>query len=384
MFIRDVKFLMALILSLAVISIPVLGGDAYICYGVDVNQESLEKSFAIRFLKEIACIDLDVYNVSLHWETIPSFITDYLHPGHIQTCVEVYLTNNQSELKADIEFIDGEFYSYSLICIKNGELAIKGCNHTSIIQLARSTLEHYSLSFNATYCNQLADLLNKITRLDSKQEIETENAVLSFFPSEGGGATFRWCFKLNNVSTLKKSFAMEIDGLVLTWLIDTWRHYKIGNVEVNISKERAINIALGVVQTVPNKTSESEDATVKIIQKQINEEGAKIVSCKADLFFLESRDDCFTLDLVWFIEFNYDKICSYHMDGFAVYIGANDGQIYEVIPLGYYGSENKTETINPSLNLIVALILATPIVPIALILYRKYRHPRNIDGIKHP
>lgn len=145
---------------------------------------------------------------------------------------------------------------------------------TNPIELAKFVLEHYGLNFNVTYCSHFKTSLNKITQLNSKQEIESNNAALTFFPSEGEwDAWFLWRFKTNNVTAFKKSFYIGIKWGVLSALGDNWERYKIGNTKINVSEEDAVNIALNIIQNAPENLSKTE--AVKIIQKHFHEDGAK-------------------------------------------------------------------------------------------------------------
>lgn len=378
----NVRFLMHLLLLLTVMVIL----NAHTCYSLSGNQESLEKSTALHFMEEISCIDLGAYNITLSWRLDSSIITDYFYPGHVRTFVTAHLINSDSKLELEIEFIDGELHSYYLFSPEYGTPAKKEGTSTRLIELANFVLERYGVNFNATYCNQLKMLLSKITQLDSEQKIDENDLVLRFFPSEEG-ASFVWCFKANNIVASKRSFCMAIEeGGVLKSLTDDWRFLKIGSAKVSLSEEEAINIALSILQTVPEEIRESQKGTVEIIQRHFNEEGAEIVSHEATLRFDKRPDDCFTLDATWSIKFHYDRTYSYHMFGFEVCIWAENGQIYEVGSQGYFGPPDGAETPNQS-NLyiygLVALILATSIVPLALTLYKKYKHSRNADQTKH-
>lgn len=377
----SVRFLLCLFFLLTVMVSAVR-----ICYGSSDTQESLEKSMALLFLEEISCIDMSAYNMTLNWELEPSSITDYFYPGHMRTFVTACLQKGDSKLEVEIEFIDGKFHSYYLFSPEHGDPIKKARTPIHPIELARLILQRYSLNFDAAYCYQFEKLLNKITTPDLKQEIEEADLFLEFVPA-GESAFFVWRFKTNNGLVSKKSFSISIERGVLTALMDNWRFYKVGNVKVGVSEEEAINVALNILQTMPEGISEVQKEVVKTIQKQFKEEGAKIVDHEATLLFTERSGDCFTLDAAaWRITFTYDRTYSYHMTGFEVCIWADNGQIYDVGSQGYYESLDGAEAPNQShlyIYALIALILAASIAPVALTIYKKYKHSRSMNQTEH-
>lgn len=374
MFSRRVRWLIQLSILLA-ITVAFLDGTVYEGYGVEANQESLEKSLGLRFLEEVVCVDLTAYDVSVEWE--PMLAVGY--SGHEQTCVRIWLTSADGEFKFRIEFIDGRFYRYFLTD-KNGILVTKSPESTSLLESASSILERYSLSFNATYCNSLNELLGEITHVDSEQEIKTDDCVLTVIPpSSKGRANFGWTFQMNNIvcAPNHKGLGMGIypEGL-LSWFRDAWGHYEITSAEVNLSEEEAIDIALSIVQTTPDNLNKYIEANVELVQKHLKEDGARIARCEATLRFHNRRGDCFTLDAAWIVDFHYDKIYD-SCGGFMVYIWADNKQIFDVSPHLSYGYPDQTEASKIPLDWLTTLVLTAVIIPFALTLYRKYRRPRN-------
>jgi hypothetical protein len=375
MFSRGFRWLIQLSILL-VMTVVFLDKTVYEGYGVEANQESLEKSLALRFLEEVVCVDLTAYDVRVDWEPMPVV----MYAGHEQTCVRIWLTSADGEFRFRIEFIDGRFY-YCFLTDENGILVTKSRESISLLESASSILERYRLSFNATYCNSLNELLGEVTHVDSEQEIKTDDCVLTVMPpSNKVCANFRWTFQMNNIACADrhKGLAMGIysDGL-LSWLMDAWGHYEITSAEVNLSEEEAIDIALSIVQTTPDNLNEYIEANVELIQKHLTEEGARIARYEATLRFDNRRGDCFTLDAAWIVDFHYDKIYGSHYGGFMVYIWADNRQIFDVSLHGAYGYPDQTEASEIPLDWLTTLVLTAAMIPFALRLYRKYRHPRN-------
>lgn len=363
------------------LAIAILGVGLFVSCGLSADQEVLEKSSAVCFLEEVANINLSAYKMTLEWETTPSAITDYFYPGRVQTSVNAHLSNSNSEFDALIEFVEGKFYSYSLNCLKQGTLATKSQSPSDPVVLAKSSLVSYGLSFNATYCKQLARSLDMISEI-SEQQIQTDDAVLTVKISGKTSTSFAWRYRIGDLVSSDKQLVIAIDETrFLFWFRDSWGLYKTRNAGIKVSSEEAISTALSVLKADVDRLNASGKSTVEEIQKQINEEGAKIAGSKASLRFSKLPSDCFTINAAWFVEVSYDKAYSYHMTGFGVYLWADTGQIYKVIANGYYGGgdgQNGTsESPSPSIYWLVVAALPAVIIPTALMLQRKHKHLRS-------
>jgi len=383
------KFSIGLMFSLTLLlgGVLLLEPNVYTCCGTSANQESLEKDVALLFLGEVAQVDLNAYNISLKWSVIPSIITSYFYPGHTQTSVIVSLVslvNGTGSFEAKVDFLDGELLSCNIYGKSPGKLALKR-HFTNTVDLVKFILQQYSVNFNASYCNKLGILLNAIKQINSVQEIDANYAVLTVRPSVAGGVGFGWRFKMNNVLSVKKEFGMGIadqnDESYLDLFSDAWRHYSIGNSAVNVSREEAISTALTILDADADEMtfSDVKKETLKIIQKQISEEGAKIVNRDAILLFDNSRSgDCLTLDAAWKVTFYYDKAYSYGIDKIIVRVWTDTGQIFDLTTGGGYSGDSDipatVDSSSPPIYWLAAAALSLSIPTTALIIHKKNKH----------
>jgi hypothetical protein len=392
-----IELLIPLTLLLAGIPLTVPNGYGYTWYSAGVDQTSSEKAAALLFLGNVARIDIAAYNTSLTWQAIPPSMMPIEYPGHTETRVEVRLENDKGSFKAEIEFLDGEFLHYWLYHEDQGGTIVTKSHYASVVDLAKFALERYGADFDASHCRKLEVLLDETRPPNpkretsgpeiSQQEISADYAVLTFSSSSRAewGEGFRWRFAMNNVISPEKTVSMHIDyqngQSYLSAFGDNWRHYEIGSATVNVSREEATNTALSILNTDADKMSltDIQKETVKAIQKQVNEEGAK-TTCEANLLFGNSPSgDCLTLDAMWSVIVSYDKIYSpWETNGFEVDIWADTGRIFSVTPRGIMGDSDHTVTPNMPSPLVwfavAAVALSVPVT--ALTIHRKRRHHR--------
>jgi len=346
------KFLVLFVVS--VTAVFVLIGNVSFCQCVE--SENTMKKVALRFLEEVADIDLDAYNVKGYRSVTPDlYVQEMLHPGHVETWVDMNLSSRSGELAVELWFMDGKFYYFGLVegtPITNAERRI------GFLDCVRTFLERYRAQFNATYCAQLAPLLEQITSLDHEQTIETDEAVLKIYPVDKTVA-FVWSPKIDGIE-MEKGLSIRVDRNGFLRILGDWCSIlRVGSTEVNVSREEAIDTALNLAQ------------------KHVDEIGAKIGGYETALTLCGGRGDCFTLYPEWSVDIYYDKTygCYY---GYSVSIWADTGEVSYASSQARYSGET-TMPPNPwAIILLVATLLAVPTV---LTLYQKCKrsglHVRN-------
>lgn len=330
-----------------------------VCECTDLEEK--QKKVALAFLERIVDIKLDAYNVTGYRSVTPDpFVQKSLHPGHIETWLSLNLSSGNDELKITIDFIDGRFHRYYVERPVPEVLITNTPASSNFLKMAGEVLERYRSHFNATYCILLTPLLEQITKLDEEDTIETDKAILKLHPpDENGRISFLWRFRVNNILARPTSLYIEFDkrGL-LTSLSDWWGIYRIGNADVNISRETAINMALGLAQNLTEAM------------------GAKIESIEATLQFdgCSERGDCYTLYPEWDVIINYDKIYG-TVYGYGVNIWADTGEVSYDAAQFFFGPTEITQPANP---LIILFLAALIVAPTLLVFFKMRRRSRDL------
>lgn len=301
---------------------------------------------ALTFIEKVANIELDAYNVTCDCN---GPISSFLYPGHTEALVSLNLTSASSQLEIDIQFIDDylEFYQLSL---ENGPPILSIDETLDIFDMARETLQHYQLVFNATYCSQLTAMIGQLTTAGREQTIETGCATLDFYPnaSLGGSVEFAWRYK----GAIRKHFCFAINkGGFLEVLGDTWGLCNISNAEVKVSEETAERIAFDRAQAY------------------IDELGAAVTKVNAELRYFNPYpegtrgEDCFVLYPTWIMKLVFDKPygAGHYIDGYLVGIWADTGDVWTAKPQGYWGSRPPASD-ETSHTLTLVVIVAPAIV----------------------
>jgi hypothetical protein len=301
--------------------------------------DEAEKKAAFEFLERVLDINVDNYHI-----VTPDFwVQEMLHPGHVETWLSMDLSNGNQKLKIEIDFIDGRFHRYYVENSSQEEPLTNNPSFVDFVNTAKEVLNRYQLHFNATYCSLFTPLLEQVTQLDRNETVETDKTVLKFHAQdETGHVSFLWYCKVNDIVAKRKCFYMEFDNRgFLVSIIDWWGIYQIGNADVNISKETAINMALELAQ---NLTEEI---------------GAKIKSIEATLQFDGSseRGDCYTLYPEWDIVIHYDKTY-YGIYGYAVNIWADTGEVSYEAGRFFFDSPEANQPVNPLIIIILVTFLS--------------------------
>lgn len=340
------KFLMLLVVSVTM-AFFLIGN---IRVGQSAESANTMKEVALHFLEDVADFNLDGYNVTSYRSVTPDPIVQDRHPGHVETWVDMSLSGGNGELKITTGFMDDKFYYFYL----DEGIPVTKTRAVNLVDTARIILEHYRIQFNATYCAQLAPLLQQTITLDQEHTIERNEAVLEILPGDKT-VTFVWRPKIDGIE-MQKGLSIRVDKN--GFLMDLWDWCSVlhvANTEVNVSREDAIDMAFDLAQ------------------EHADEIGAKIDSYDTALTLWSGRGDCFTLYPIWEIEINYDKVYGSFF-GYFVSVWADTGEVYHAHSQGSYVGETNRPPIPWPIILLATTLVA---VPTALTLYRTRKRSRR-------
>lgn len=299
-------------------------GTLYSVGATSSKSESALNQAALAFVRNVANIKLDLYNVT---SDCKGPITSLLYPGHTEAVVNLDLISADNQLQIEVEFIDNYLVSYRLT--SGNELAVLSTgNSLDGLEEAKETLGKYQAVFNATYSSQLATMTDNIASLDRAQTIETESATLNFNPnaSLGSSVTFMWNYK----NATRKSLGISInrEGF-LEWFRDMWGINKVSNSQVKVSEQTALKTA-----------TDNANAYAKQL-------GAKVANVNVTFGYINSYPearggDPFVLYPSWDAQFTFDKPYGVNaqgdcITGYFVGVWADTGEVRTAIPQGFWG-----------------------------------------------
>jgi hypothetical protein len=297
------------------------------------DEQSLDdkKQFALSFIEKVAGINVSAYTLNFTYtytDEVP--VRDW--------SLRIYL-NESIKLLFDVK--DGVAWYFKVsrgspLSTRQGE---------SVLEVVRDALETYNRDFNASYCTQFIEFLDEVSP-NQNQTVTRENIRLNM---KENGHSFRWQYiDPNGLEVDFKTFFIKVFDEGYLNFVDWWGVIYIGSMEINISEEQAIEIALPYAQ------------------EWAEEHGRTIESVNASLSYDRfERGDRYTVYPKWLVDIDFTGGIIDHIFGYCVSIWADTGEVKSAGAAGVVSDDT-----NYPLELYVAPILAL-VTLASIVVYRK-------------
>ncbi|MEZ0394261.1 MAG: hypothetical protein ABWK00_04375 [Desulfurococcaceae archaeon] len=274
------------------------------------------EAISLKFLEDVVGFDMTNYHVvSFDASTVGL-------PGlpHHQTDIKVVIedTTNKNRFEALIVLLDGKIWAYWLSG-KFGDSNLSVWDHLKIA--SRSLASYKKLVGASEDFNRLIGMLLKAIE-KKKQHIEDEGFALDIEHNELVIERSTYIYFARKVNDYRFSYfvmAISKDGLP-TYIADH-SMYRVATT-INITREQAISKALPYAEAYARL------------------HGQKIVAVNATLEFIRDlsgvRGDGFTIYPQWRVWITFDKVNEENVFAYAVWISADNGEVYRHGPQGLY------------------------------------------------
>lgn len=199
----------------------------------------------LSFFKNVTKLDTTIYTVSLDDNEVV-WRTDI--GGLSEENLKYSLKSNFNNLNIDIRFRNNHFSRYDLHMIESTPIFAQ-TQPSDVLQNAKFTLARYKVYSGDDYLSQMISLLDTVTRIENNQEVVDGNMKLQIF-SSAGTVLFAWMYTDNGIDYQTKGVQMVFQNNILTTLTDGYFLYTVGNTNLSVSREQAIEIAKNHVKTL--------------------------------------------------------------------------------------------------------------------------------------
>jgi hypothetical protein len=271
---------------------------------------------AIDFLQTVTQLDTTKYSASLLSRTIDTKADLGGIPEETMqySLVGTDSAGKTSKLTVQFEYLNRQFFRYQLT-VGDGSPIYANPQSPFVLDAAKNIIERMNdYDSNATYLANMSRLLTLAsTNSEKNLEIKEGNIKLNTTVS-GYDADVIMAYTENGVDFSRKCLDITIKNGVLTELVDSWGLYSIGNAEVNISSDRAVEIAKSSLTDFTFTSS-----GVPVTTFQFNTEPASVT------FYPQTKSDT-TLSPQWTVVFYLDRIYAgaYQL---AVTVWADTGEV---------------------------------------------------------
>lgn len=268
----------------------------------------------IKFLRDVIELDLNKYEPTLLSNTVdnPSAL------GGLTEQIQHYqLVGSDSRLEVTFIFRNNVLSSYRCSVLEGSPIYSEAQPFT-VLDSAKWVIQLLSSYENAPYLEQLNSTLYKFNNVEPV-ELTEGNTKFNMSVS-GTNAEIEWFCSQNGVDFTDKGVRLVFDGQTLKELDDGYFLYEIGNTNVNINSDSAIQLARNAVT----------DFTWTSSKGQVY--GFKVVDASA-VFQPAGREDPLTLIPCWHVTLYLDNVYPDNVNRIAVEVWADTGKVGDKTPL---------------------------------------------------
>jgi hypothetical protein len=198
---------------------------------------------ALAFIRDVAMIDVSKYDVKISGPSV------YYLPSRsgIKTETLRYdLKSSESELHLFIIFTNGNLQCFMLYNDKGSPIYKQ--NSSTVLNEATGTLERFQNVSKVSYPPVLTNLLHAVNS-DATECTLTSNNVKLAVSIQGNGGALNWFYVANGVEYTRKSVRMSFSNGRLTFFGNDWGVYSVGNTNLNVTKQEAIEKSIQRAQS---------------------------------------------------------------------------------------------------------------------------------------
>jgi len=268
---------------------------------------------AVAFLRDVVQVDLQKYRATLLSDTL-EYRADL---GGVQEEILKYsLTSNESKVDVVLRFRNATFSRYQLFILEETP-AYAQPQLTNAIDAAEKILERYEAYTGAPYVEPMRNLL-----AEANHTVPTETAAGNVkLKASASGSTIevQLMYTVNGIDFSAKSVRLIFENGVLKELSDGWSLLKVGSTTVNISREKAIEIAR---EHAKNFTWNANGTVVTSVT---------VLDTPVDAAFIpHPREEPLALIPYWYVTLYLDKVYPGNVNRIAIGIWADTGEVANI------------------------------------------------------
>jgi hypothetical protein len=274
---------------------------------------SSSASLAMNMLKNVIQINVSKYHATLE-DTSAEGRPDL--GGIIEEINKYSLVNEVSRMELTMRFRDGHFSLFQLNQIEglpNFPPSYLQTQPTNQLQAASALLQRYKSASNESYLEEMLTLLELSDGTNGEMTLGNTKLKISLYDGNGEIALQ---YTQNDADFSAKSVRIIFKDSIITELSDSWFLYNVGNVQVNISSEQAIQIAREKARDFSWISNGTQVKDFVILNEPAS---AKLNP--------HPKNENLTLFPYWYITLHLDKVYPGGVSGIAVGVWADTGEV---------------------------------------------------------
>lgn len=268
---------------------------------------------AINFLQQVTQIDTSHYQATLLSNTIEQR-SDL--GGALEQIMRYSLTSSDSKMDVVFRFRNNQLSRYQIILLE-GSPVYSQPQPYSVLDCVKGLLGRLAVYERTSYLANMSSLLSLVTASTQNIQITEGNLKLNVSIS-GESAQILIMYTENGVDFSPKSLSLVFDNRDLETLTDGWFLFTVGSTTVNISSDRAVELARNALSGYSWTT---KGTTVS---------NFNVLSQPPSVVFHPNTKNGLTLYPQWTVTFYLDKVYPSNVNSIIVEVWADTGEIAKI------------------------------------------------------
>jgi DNA-binding transcriptional ArsR family regulator len=289
---------------------------------VKSSNTSADKGLSI--IKDVFQIDVTKYQTTLLSNTLEAR-SDLA--GMVEQVLKYSLINSETKIDLVLRFRNNHFSLYQLSVIEGlpyyGPIYVQP-QPTDILEAARGVIERYKSSTGEPYLDEMSRLLASANESVAEQILGNTKLKLTI---NGDYAEILLLYTANGVDFSAKSLRLVFQNHVLQELSDDWFLYEVGDTQVSVSQQQAIQIARDAAKNFEWNINGVAVSNFNVLAEPVSA-----------VFFPHPRTELLTLYPYWYITLYLDREYPGGVNSITVGVWADTGQVANIQALSSQAS----------------------------------------------
>jgi hypothetical protein len=284
------------------------------------NQQLLSWNSSVNammlILKDVIQIDISKYQASLISNTA-QYRTDL--GGVIEEVSEYSLVNSDSSFELTLRFRNGHFSLYQLTQLAgypNFPPIYTQPQPSDPVQAASALLQRYQAASGDSYLTDMSALLGSAN--DSTTEQTLGNTTLAVSSYEGN-TQITLEYYANGYDFSTKSINIVSQNNIITSFSDDYFLYSIGNAQVNVNQDQAIQIAENAAKTFSWTSNGTKVSNFEVLDQSVSA-----------AFYPATKTNNLILFPYWYVTLHLDKTYPGGINVIAVGVWGDTGEVANI------------------------------------------------------
>jgi len=274
---------------------------------------STDTNKAITFLQNVTQIDLNHYQSTLLSNTAEQR-SDL--GGALEQITTYSLTSSDSKMDVVFRFRNNQLSRYQIINVEGSPVYAQAQPH-SVLEAAKNLLGRLGAYESTSYLSNMSSILSLANPTVQSIQISEGNIKLNVNVS-GSSAQILLMYTENGVDFSPKSLSLIFENGELTQLTDGWFLFTIGSTTVNISSDKAVELAKNALNSYSWTANGQTVSNFNVLSQPFY------------VVFHPNTKNSLVLFPQWTVTFYLDKVYPGSVNGITVELWADTGDIAQI------------------------------------------------------